>query len=100
MALHTYDHGPTAVRAARQLRRIRAFYAAGVGLWAASALWTAWDSPGSRPMWISVLLLGVFSGLFFMAGRWLRNLEVTDAPRPAHHVAPRGASGRHAATES
>ncbi|WP_328752660.1 hypothetical protein OHT57_44450 [Streptomyces sp. NBC_00285] len=100
MALHTHDHGLRTVRAARQLRRIRAFYAAGVVLWAATTAWTAWDSPGGRPMWTSVLLLVVFSSLLFMAGWWLRHLETADAPRPAHHVAPRRASGRHAVSGS
>ncbi|EPD63832.1 hypothetical protein [Streptomyces sp. HGB0020] len=73
MTLHT-DH-PTPLPAVRQLRRMRAFYAAGVALWTASTAWTGWDSPGSRPMWTSLLLLAVFAGLLVMACRWLRNLE-------------------------
>ncbi|MCI3243490.1 hypothetical protein MQN93_27590 [Streptomyces sp. 7R016] len=73
MTLHT-DH-PTPLPAVRQLRRMRAFYAAGVTLWTASTAWTGWDSPGSRPMWTSLLLLAVFAGLLVMACRWLRNLE-------------------------
>jgi hypothetical protein len=73
MTLDT-DH-TTALPAARQLRRMRAFYAAGVTLWTASSVWTGWESPGGRPMWTSLLLLAVFTGLLVMACRWLRDVE-------------------------
>ncbi|MFF1308676.1 hypothetical protein [Streptomyces sp. NPDC058307] len=96
----THTDDPTAIRAARQLRRIRAFYAAGVVLWTASSAWTMWDSPGSRPMWTSLLLLAVFTGLLAMASRWLRHLGPTGAPRPSHHVAFSGRAGRHAMSKS
>lgn len=55
------------VRAVRQLRRVRTFYMVAVLLWAASTAWTGWQSPGSRPMWVSVLLLAVFTGLLLTA---------------------------------
>jgi uncharacterized membrane protein len=87
---------PTAARAARQLRRIQAFYAAGVVLWTASSAWTMWDSPGSRPMWTSLLLLAVFTGLLAMASRWLGHLRPTGSARPSHHAAFSGRTGRHA----
>ncbi|MER8009518.1 hypothetical protein [Streptomyces sp. NPDC094149] len=75
--------------AARQLRRMRAFYTAGVVLWAASSIWTGWVSPGSRPMWTSLLLLAVFAVLLGLACRWLRGLESDRAAGPAHRAAPR-----------
>jgi hypothetical protein len=59
-----------------------------------------WDSPGSRPMWTSLLLLTVFTGLLAMASRWLRNLEPIGATRPAHHVAFSQRTGRHALSKS
>jgi hypothetical protein len=96
----THTDDPTAARAARQLRRIRAFYAAGVALWTASSAWTMWDSPGSRPMWTSLLLLTVFTGLLAMSSRWLRHVEPTGTARPAHHVAFSQRSGRHALSKS
>ncbi|MFF7177992.1 hypothetical protein [Streptomyces sp. NPDC008121] len=85
------------LRAARQLRRIRTFYTAGALLWAAAAAWTGWTHPGSRQMWVSVLLLAVFAGLLGTASLWLRRLH-TDAPRrPAHHAGSRRAAApRHA----
>jgi hypothetical protein len=58
-----------------------------------------WDSPGSRPMWTSVLLLAVFTGLLAMASRWLRHLEPTGPARTSHHVFSAGA-GRHAVSKS
>ncbi|PKW00250.1 hypothetical protein BX260_7917, partial [Streptomyces sp. 5112.2] len=33
------------VRAVRQLRRVRSFYAVAVLVWAASTAWTGWQSP-------------------------------------------------------
>lgn len=67
------------LRALRQLRRVRAFYAAGVTLWALSALWTGWESPGGRQMWISVLLLTIFTGLLLTASLWLQRLRTVVA---------------------
>ena len=92
----THTDDPTAARAARQLRRMRNFYAAGVALWTASSAWTAWDSPGSRPMWTSLLLLAVFAGLLAMAWRWQRHLEPSGPARRSHHVPLSGRPGRHA----
>ncbi|MFF7858060.1 hypothetical protein [Streptomyces sp. NPDC007904] len=77
------------LRAVRQLRRIRAFYSAGILLWAASTAWTGWESPGSRQMWVSALLLVVFTGLLLAASLWLRRLEAAGSPEPAHHAASR-----------
>ncbi|MET9906995.1 hypothetical protein ABZZ74_09210 [Streptomyces sp. NPDC006476] len=73
MAMHTESFTPWPV--ARQLRRMRTLYAAGVMLWAASSAWTGWVSPGSRPMWTSLLLLAVFAGLLATASWWLRRVE-------------------------
>ncbi|GAA5707585.1 hypothetical protein AQJ43_37930 [Streptomyces avermitilis] len=85
------------LRAERQLRQVRAFYAVGVLLWAAAAAWTGWAYPASRQMWVSVLLLAVFTGLLFTASLWLRRLQAATANRPAHHAAPRQAfASRHA----
>ncbi|MFJ9117208.1 hypothetical protein ACIRJO_16815 [Streptomyces sp. NPDC102394] len=81
----------TPLRAARQLRRMRAFYTAGVVLWTASSIWTGWDSPGSRPMWTSLLLLAVFAALLGLACNWLRGLDGDGEARAAHHAAPRRA---------
>ncbi|GAA2938298.1 hypothetical protein GCM10010446_24550 [Streptomyces enissocaesilis] len=77
------------VRAARQLRRARTFYVAGALLWAAAAAWTGWTHPGSRQMWVSVLLLAVFTGLLCTASLWLRRLQAATRNRLAHHAAPR-----------
>lgn len=88
------------LRAVRQLRRVRTFYAAGVLLWAAAAAaaaWTGWAHPGSRQMWVSVLLLAVFTGLLGTASLWLRRLQAAAGHRPAYHAAPRQAvTARHA----
>ncbi|MCX5386861.1 hypothetical protein [Streptomyces sp. NBC_00083] len=78
------------LRAVRQLRQVRAFYALGLALWAASTAWTAWQSPGSRQMWVSVLLLALFSGLLGLASLWLQRLQAGGSSRVAHHAAPRG----------
>ncbi|MGW8063927.1 hypothetical protein ACVV2G_17030 [Streptomyces ziwulingensis] len=89
---------PPRIRQLRQLRHIRAFYAAGFALWAVSAAWTGWESPGSRQMWVALLLLGVFSGLLLTASAWVRRLD-SDAPRgPARHAAPRRAMTTHHGT--
>ncbi|MEV6570181.1 hypothetical protein [Streptomyces sp. NPDC051577] len=77
----------TSLRAARRLRRVRSFYMAGALLWAAAAAWAGWLHPGSRQMWVSVLLLTVFTGLLITASVWLRRLRPSE--RPAHHAAPR-----------
>ncbi|MGV9907483.1 hypothetical protein ACWDU8_34220, partial [Streptomyces sp. NPDC003388] len=69
------------LRAVRQLRRIRAFYAVGALLWAASTAWTAWHSPGSRQMWVSALLLIIFTGLLAAAALWLQRCQ---AAAPSH----------------
>lgn len=83
----------------RQLRRIRAFYVAGFCVWVVSAAWTGWESPGSRQMWVSVLLLTVFTGLLAVTSLWVRRLESAGPARPAHHAAPRtSAALPHAGT--
>ncbi|GGQ37475.1 hypothetical protein GCM10010233_64360 [Streptomyces pseudogriseolus] len=85
------------LRAVRQLRRVRTFYTGGVLLWAALTAWTAWQMPGSRQMWVSALLLAVFSGLLLTASLWLQRLQPAGARRPAHHATPRKATApRHA----
>ncbi|ANB10431.1 hypothetical protein SAM40697_6478 [Streptomyces ambofaciens] len=76
-------------RQIRQLRHIRAFYGAGFALWAASAAWTGLESPGSRQMWVALLLLGVFTGLLLTASTWVRRLESDGPRRPARHAAAR-----------
>ncbi|RRQ76859.1 hypothetical protein CQW39_20455 [Streptomyces griseofuscus] len=89
------------LRAVRQLRRVRSFYAAGVLLWAGSAAWSARQAPGSREMWVSVLLLAVFTALLVTAGLSLRRLAVPATGRPAHHAAPHQATGsRHASSQT
>ncbi|MER6264708.1 hypothetical protein ABT203_34870 [Streptomyces sp900105245] len=86
-----------AVRAVRQLRRTRTFYTVGVLVWAASTAWTGWQSPGTRQMWVSALLLTVFTGLLLAASPWLQRLQATSPAEPAHHAAPRRtARPRHA----
>ncbi|MCX4998338.1 hypothetical protein OG739_13060 [Streptomyces longwoodensis] len=85
------------LRAVRQLHRVRAFYAGGVLLWAVLTAFTGWQSPGSRQMWVSALLLAVFSGLLLTASLWLQRLQARGERRPAHHAAPRKATAtRHA----
>ncbi|MFE9468643.1 hypothetical protein ACFYNW_34380 [Streptomyces virginiae] len=85
------------LRAVRQLRRVRTFYTAGVLLWAAATVWTGWTHPGSRQMWVSVLLLAVFTGLLGVASLWLQRLQAAAGHLPAHHAAPRRAiAPRHA----
>ncbi|MEV7073364.1 hypothetical protein [Streptomyces sp. NPDC093990] len=90
------DHSKV-LRAVRQMRRIRAFYALGALLWAATAAWGGWQNPGSRQMWVPVLLLAVFAGLLSVTTLWLRQHRSESAGRPAHHAAPRRpAFRRHA----
>ncbi|MGW3989246.1 hypothetical protein [Streptomyces sp. NPDC004830] len=85
------------LRAVRQLRRVRTFYVGGVLLWAVLTAFTAWQSPGSRQMWVSALLLIVFSGLLLTVSLWLERLDATSEGCPAHHAVPRKASAtRHA----
>ncbi|MFG3016172.1 hypothetical protein ACGFZB_38140 [Streptomyces cinerochromogenes] len=85
------------LRAVRQLHRVRSFYAGGVLLWTVCATWTSWQAPGSRQMWVSVLLLAVFIGLLVTAALSLRRLGVPATGRPAHHAASnKAASPRHA----
>ncbi|MEU1707812.1 hypothetical protein ABZ478_20880 [Streptomyces sp. NPDC005706] len=85
------------LRAVRQLRRIRAFYAVGALLWAASTAWTGWQSPGSRQMWVSALLLVIFAGLLAAASLWLQRLQTTSPAGPTRHATSRRTSGpRHA----
>ncbi|MFI8348472.1 hypothetical protein [Streptomyces sp. NPDC085596] len=85
------------LRAVRQLRRVRVFYATGVALWLTAAIWTGWMSPGSRQMWVSVLLLTLFAGLLATATLWLQRLRAKSTDVPAHHAAPgRKITARHA----
>ncbi|MFC7895389.1 hypothetical protein [Streptomyces sp. NPDC057381] len=86
------------LQAVRQLRRIRFFYAAAMVLWTGSALWTGWQAPGSRQMWVSVLLLAVFTALLVTASLSLRRLAVPTTGRPTHYAAPHKAPSarRHA----
>ncbi|MFB6791889.1 hypothetical protein ACFCWT_35090 [Streptomyces olivaceus] len=86
------------LRAVRQLRRIRSFYVVAMVLWTGSAAWTGWQAPGSRQMWVSVLLLAAFIALLTTASLSLRRLAVPATGRPAHHAAPHKAPAtrRHA----
>ncbi|MFF8035147.1 MULTISPECIES: hypothetical protein [unclassified Streptomyces] len=85
------------LRAVRQLYRVRAFYTGGVLLWAVLTAWTSWQLPGSRQMWVSALLLAVFTGLLVTAGLFLRRLQASAAGRPAHHGASRKTAGHRRA---
>ncbi|MFD9244549.1 hypothetical protein ACFV0D_21980 [Streptomyces sp. NPDC059556] len=76
------------LRAVRQLRRIRSFYAAAILLWTGSAALTGWQAPGSRQMWVSILLLAVFTALLATASLSLRRLTVPATGQPVHHAAP------------
>ncbi|MFF3307580.1 hypothetical protein [Streptomyces sp. NPDC002952] len=85
------------LRAVRQLRRIRMFYAGGALLWAASATWLGREAPGSRQMWVSVLFLVVFTGLLSVTSLWLWRRRPVGAGGGARHAGARGmAAGRHA----
>ncbi|MGW1965098.1 hypothetical protein ACWCPD_33210 [Streptomyces sp. NPDC001935] len=77
------------LRAVRQLHRVRTFYGMGILLWSASTLWTAWQSAGSRQMWVSALLLTVFAGLLLTATLSLRSLQPPETGGPAHHAPSR-----------
>ncbi|MFE2237833.1 hypothetical protein ACFXA4_35385 [Streptomyces sp. NPDC059442] len=85
---------PTSLRAARQLRRARTHYAAGVLLWASAVTWTAITHPGSRQMWVCLLLLTVFTTLLGTTSLWLHRLrrQAATVHTLAHHAAPRHAS--------
>ncbi|MEU1472592.1 hypothetical protein ABZ434_30795 [Streptomyces sp. NPDC005761] len=76
------------LRAVRQLRRVRSFYAAAILLWTGSALWAGQQAPGSPQMWVSVLLLAVFAVLLVTASLALRHLAVPATGRPVHHAVP------------
>ncbi|KOU30756.1 hypothetical protein ADK53_28060 [Streptomyces sp. WM6373] len=85
------------LRAVRQLRRIRAVYAAGVLLWGAAAAWSGGSHPGSRQMWVCVLLLVVFTGLLTITSFWLSRLPITRSHQPRRNAASRRAvTPRHA----
>jgi FtsH-binding integral membrane protein len=86
-----------ALRASRQLRRVRSFYGVGAVLWAVSTAWTGWESPGDRQMWISALLLVIFTGLLLTASLWLQRLRTAaGSAGPAHRAASqRTAKPRH-----
>ncbi|CAL9353289.1 hypothetical protein SUDANB132_00508 [Streptomyces sp. enrichment culture] len=81
------------LRAVRQLSRVRAFYLGGAVLWAALTAWTGWQLPGSRQMWVSALLLAVFTSLLLMSSVWLQRLRAAVSHEPAHHAAPRKTVG-------
>lgn len=85
------------VKAVRQLRRIRSFYAGGFLLWAGSAAWTASQSPGGRQMWASLLLLALFAGLLLTACVLLRRIEAAVRARRLHRADPHGPAARPAA---
>ncbi|MGW0614765.1 hypothetical protein [Streptomyces sp. NPDC002788] len=87
------DHAGS-VRALRQLRRIRTFYATGAVLWAVAAASTAWDNPGGRQMWVSVVFLVVFVALLSTASLWLRRQQAAGSGEPVHHAAPRRTAWR------
>ncbi|MET9765195.1 hypothetical protein ABZ016_40105 [Streptomyces sp. NPDC006372] len=85
------------LRTVQQLRRIHFFYALGALLWAASALWSGRQAPGSPQMWACVLLLAAFSGLLATASLFLRRLQGPEAGRLANHTAAeKMASPQHA----
>lgn len=94
MAPNTTEHLKS-LRAVRQLRRVRTFYTAGFLLWAVASAWTAWTHPGTRPMWVSLLLLAVFTGLLATASLWLHRLQAAPGTKPAQHAAPRRAVAPH-----
>jgi drug/metabolite transporter (DMT)-like permease len=87
------DHAES-VRALRQLRRIRTFYAGGAALWAASAASAGWDDPGSRQMWIAVVFLMVFTTLLSMTSLWLWRQQAARSDEPGHHAPPRKTAWR------
>ncbi|MEU8952340.1 hypothetical protein [Streptomyces sp. NPDC048489] len=80
----------TSLRAVRQLRRVRTFYALGALVWAASTAWTVWQFPGERQMWVSALLLTIFAGLLLAASLWLQGVQTARFTNSAHHAASQG----------
>ncbi|MFF3016611.1 hypothetical protein [Streptomyces sp. NPDC057939] len=78
-----------APRAVRQLRRIRAAYACGFVLWAGGAAWEGWQRPGSRHMWMLLLLLALFSGLLALTVVSLARLRKASRGAPAAAPAAR-----------
>ncbi|MFF4324189.1 hypothetical protein [Streptomyces sp. NPDC001568] len=78
-------HAAPAPRAVRQLCRIRAAYASGFALWAGAAAWEGWHRPGSRQMWVLVLLVALFTGLLCLTVASLYRLRrgARSAPAPA-----------------
>ncbi|MFD3873185.1 hypothetical protein [Streptomyces sp. NPDC058623] len=90
--MDSLTHATPAPRAVRQLRRIRAAYASGFALWAAAAVWEGWHRPGSREMWVLVLLVALFTGLLCVAAASLYRLRRSVRGAPA--VAPALAVGR------
>lgn len=91
------DHAES-VRALRQLRRMRTFYAGGSVLWGVAAASAGWDDPGSRQMWVSVVLLVVFAALLSMTSLWLWRQQAARWGEPAHHAAPRRTAWRRHAS--
>lgn len=73
---------------------MRTFYAGGAVLWAATAASAGWDNPGSRQMWVSVVLLVVFTALLAMTSLWLSRRQAHRPDEPVHHAAPRRATWR------
>lgn len=73
---------------------MRTFYAGGAVLWAATATSAGWDSPGSRQMWVSVVLLTVFAALLGMTSLWLWRQQARSSQEPVHHAAPRRTAWR------
>ncbi|MFG2603462.1 hypothetical protein ACGFT2_07925 [Streptomyces sp. NPDC048514] len=86
------------VRALRQMRRMRKFYAGGAVLWSASASLAALDDAGSRQMWVSVVFLAVFVALLSMTSLWLRRRPAARRSEPRHHAAPRRPAWRRHAS--
>lgn len=78
---------PLAPWAVRQLRRVRTVYVGGIVLWTLGLALEAWNRPGSRQMWLSVLILGAFVGLLSLtsARLWWHNAAQRLKPksRPA-----------------
>ncbi|WP_190216256.1 hypothetical protein [Streptomyces griseosporeus] len=91
------DHAES-VRAVRQLRRIRVFYAAAAGAWAAVAVWAGREAPGSRQMWVSVMFLVLFTALLSTTCLWLRRGQTAAPAEPVHHAAPRRTGWRRHAS--
>ncbi|OKK17262.1 hypothetical protein AMK16_20505 [Streptomyces sp. CB00455] len=84
---------PLAARAVRQLRRVRTVYAAGIALWAAAAAWEAWQHPGSRQMWVSLMLMVLFAGLLSLTVVSLWRHRVAVRLRAARRRLTRGRTG-------